>query len=222
MEYSKNLQKLLKLGSDTLNGRNKLDYKKYNLSEDDIPELSKMAFDEALFNSKIQGQWSATYHALNALIQFKSMKDFSKLISILPDNRDNDYLNEIAIDSIRILEDASFEDVEDALLNKDYTSDAKMTLLNGLSDIAKKRQDFNKRIVEMVTKTVDKQGLCSASNGFAVMVLVDAGGLENIEKIREIFQTKDVDDFIVGDLEDIEINLGIMENRDTPKKTRIF
>ena len=214
MKYSENLQKLFKLGRDNILSLEKLDYTKY-VSEDDIAELSKMALDGELHDCEVEPKWCTPYHALNALIQFKSIEPLGEILNMLADNSDNDFLNETVIYYIRSLEDASFKDVEEALLNKSFSSDSKMTILNGLSDIAKKREDLHKQIVDMVRKTVDTQELCSGSNGFVIMVLVDAGGVENIEKIREIFKTKDVDNFVMGDLEEIEIRLGLRSDRTT-------
>jgi len=53
-------------------------------------------------------------------------------------------------------------------------------------------------------------------NGFLVSYLVDLGAVESISCIQAAFEKECVDFSIIGDLEDVEIHLGLREERSTP------
>ena len=55
------------------------------------------------------------------------------------------------------------------------------------------------------------------ANGFAVSVLIDFRAVETIDIIRDAFQRDVIDISIAGDIEDVEIDLGLRTGRSTPK-----
>lgn len=62
---------------------------------------------------------------------------------------------------------------------------------------------------------IDTSKSNSTHLGFALMALVDCTKDKYITFIREVFATKDVDFSIMGDIEDIEMSLGLREKRDS-------
>jgi hypothetical protein len=58
-------------------------------------------------------------------------------------------------------------------------------------------------------------------NGFGISALIDTNLLaKNYELVKELFEADLVDESIVGDLEDVEIRLGMKEKRENPHKGR--
>jgi uncharacterized protein YecA (UPF0149 family) len=55
------------------------------------------------------------------------------------------------------------------------------------------------------------------TNSFAVCALIDIESKESIDIIRQAFLQNRVEIRIPGDIEDVEIALGLREKRDTPK-----
>ena len=47
--------------------------------------------------------------------------------------------------------------------------------------------------------------------------LLDLQAVESIQQIRELYSREIVDLYAVGDIEDVEIALGLREQRDTPR-----
>ena len=54
-------------------------------------------------------------------------------------------------------------------------------------------------------------------NGFLVAALLDLNAVEALATIEVAYQKGDVNPFVCGDFEDVEIYLGIREKRSTPK-----
>ena len=55
------------------------------------------------------------------------------------------------------------------------------------------------------------------ANGFAVSVLIDFRAIEAIDLIRDAFQRDVIDISIAGDIEDVELDLGLRTRRSTPR-----
>jgi hypothetical protein len=54
-------------------------------------------------------------------------------------------------------------------------------------------------------------------NGFLILALVNLQATGEIDLIREAFADDDVDLMVVGDIEDVEIELGLRTGRATPR-----
>jgi hypothetical protein len=218
--YTQKLQQLMTLGKDKLLHRDEsIDYASMGINEEDTNALIDMALDEELYYDDDPILSFAPHHAINALLTLRSKKGFGPVVDLLLsyDILEDDYLQSLIIQYIKVLENESFEDLKRVFCSKYFESRDKITLLDGLSGLARKNDLHHKEITQLALQTLEHENNAEI-NAFIVMVLADSSGAQNIDAIRRIFKTRDVDCALMGDLEDIEIRLGLRKERETPQR----
>ncbi|HFS85498.1 MAG TPA: hypothetical protein ENK72_02650 [Epsilonproteobacteria bacterium] len=100
-----------------------------------------------------------------------------------------------------------------------------MVVLEGVGKFIK--VDSKREVSEVWEETLltyleREDELHDALNAFAVFTLVDLSGAKYIELIRRVFREKPVDPWYDGDLEEIEMRLGLRSKRSTPPPTNPF
>ena len=91
------------------------------------------------------------------------------------------------------------------------------TAMGGLKEIAGRHKACRGECVGILAEMLDRQVHADPSiNGFAVSTLVDMAAVEAIDPIRNAFRRNSVDTSICGDVEDVEMELGLRERRSTP------
>lgn len=218
MQYNEKINKLIHFGEIEITRRDFEKYKQFNFDLGDEEELISVAIDQEYLSSDDEILMYAPIHAISVLIGLKSKNGFGPVADLLLDWEDDDYISELVIDYMSHIKDGSFEDAQRILKSKDlFTSSMKITILNGLSNIAEKSNQFHSQITQIVVDSLEYEMEESSSfYGFVIMVLFYSGRLENFELMKKIFTTKDVDPFIIGDLEEIEMRLGLRSERSTP------
>lgn len=92
------------------------------------------------------------------------------------------------------------------------------TRSNALSCLEEIGRTYRQECLEVFSELL--QQLDKSSNslaGLAICALIDLKATETIETIRDAFNRNCVDISILGDLEDVEIALGLRSKRNTPK-----
>src|SRR3954447_14310449 len=91
------------------------------------------------------------------------------------------------------------------------------TALSGIKEIASRHPECRAECVSILMRLLEPQAETEPTvNGFAVWALTDLGATEAIEAIRDAFRRDAVDISIAGDVEDVEIELGLRVRRATP------
>ncbi len=89
--------------------------------------------------------------------------------------------------------------------------------LSGLREIAVRNPDCRDECIDILVRRLEPHSDVDASiNGFAVSALIDLHAVESIDAIRDAFRRDDIDISIAGDVEDVEIELGLRKKRATP------
>jgi hypothetical protein len=89
--------------------------------------------------------------------------------------------------------------------------------MEGLGEIGKRHPECRDECIAVVSRMLEPQADADpVTVGFAICTLIDLEAVEAIEAIREAFRRKRVDISIPGDLEDVEIALGLRSKRSTP------
>lgn len=223
MEYCKEIQELIEFAKlENLDEEN-IDYTSLGLSIEFEDELINLATNHKYLASEDEDEYNIVVHAINALMQFHSSKGFDAIADLILDFEDDMSLTEGIIEYMIEIEEKSFEGTKRILNNEGlFTSSMKLTFLNGLSDIAQKSDKHNDDLVKITLESLEHNIEKDAGfNGFAVMVLRYAGGIKNIDIIRDVFKKYDVDVHVIGDLEDIEIEFGLRTKRVT-KRAKMF
>lgn len=89
---------------------------------------------------------------------------------------------------------------------------------NGLVHIAEMHPESRLDCIKAITYGLEQYVKNDETlNGFLVSDLMDLRAIESLDVIRKAFQADAVDISIGGDLEDVEIELGVRQTRSTPK-----
>lgn len=219
-EYQPPVAKLLEYGEYHLN-QEWLNYiEELKLEEQHIPELIKMATDETLNHADSESQevWSPV-HAWRALGQLKALEALEPLLELLDHEEDDDWISidfphlcpKFGKDCIPIL--------EKFLSDTSRNVYAKIVVTEGLKAVAEQYPETRESIIATLVGELEKfrendPGL----NGFLICALVDLQATETIKTIQRAFQADRVDPFVIGDWEDVQVELGLKTRRKIQEK----
>jgi hypothetical protein len=107
--------------------------------------------------------------------------------------------------------------LSDFLADRSNVELAVSTAVMGIKEIAARHPECRAECVGILTRTLEVQpGMDPSVCGFAVSALIDLQAVEAIDVIRDAFNRNAVDISVVGDVEDVEIELGLRAGRATP------
>ena len=226
-KYSEKIQPLFELDregymdDDTLNG-----YKKFNFTKEDISELIELAMDDRvdkidyeLYEKESNRLFFAGIYAVRVLGKLKAIEALEPLTNKMYLEIENDFYQEAMIVFFADIGVEALDFIENDLLR---VNEDKLTLFDGLRKIIEQNEEENERIEQILVKYLEKTEDNSSHLAFAISLLTKISGAKHIELIRKLFEEKEVDVFFYGDLEDIEIKLGLREKRTQPREKNLI
>ena len=188
-----------------------------NLEDKHIPELIAMAIDEELnqANSDSQEIWSPV-HAWRALGQLKADSALKPLLGLL-NNRDDDWISTdfptlctlIGLKSIPLLK----EFLADSSNNFWARTDAAQALEAISHSYPETRETNIAAIAQQLEKFRDNN---PTFNALLIGILIDLQAVEVINIIERAFKANEVDTWVTGDWEDVEVELGLKTRQEVP------
>jgi hypothetical protein len=221
-DYSEKFQTLFKFGSDGLMRTKEFtpDYKKIGFNEDDIDNLIKIALDKDLFfsNNNAEALMYAPCHAIMALAQLETIDLFDALLARIEFFEDDDYYTNAALRYFEAVGYERFTKLIEFFLNSKNNIYNRMLILEAIEKISENHKDTHEMVEKTLVEYLQRDDeLDDGLNAMVIFHLIDISGDIHIELIREVFSTKPVDVYYDGDLEDVEIRVGLRKHRDTPK-----
>lgn len=223
--YTEPVSKLLKLGRP--DGEEWLDYSALGIARDHIPDLIRLVEDHEmrimeppvnLPNDEDLPEWYAQIHAWRALGQFKAEEAIPAILGILHqvDDEDDDWIGEDADEVFALIGPVAIGPIAEYLRDDTNGLYARVEAAKSLHAIGKtypeKREDCAS-VLASVLENYEKndEGL----NGFIVYDLVRLRAVVHIALIERAFKTGNVDEMIMGDFEDVQVELGLLQERIT-------
>jgi hypothetical protein len=219
--YSKKLQPLFELESDSLT-RNNFNYDEFRFTQDDIDELIGLATDSSykLINYQeheelVERFFYGTIHAVNILGKIKAVESIEFILKKMEEESEGNeyfleafvsYVTNMGINGLDFFEKYIFEKPEEYNL---------ISIFDGIDYMLEEEPSSVSRVEEIMIMYLKNEKTHPAPLSFAISTLINIGEDKHIDLIRETFKTKDVDTLLRGDLEDIEIELGLREKRVT-------
>ena len=209
---------LLGLGSAE-NQRDWPDYLQYGFTEADVPDLLAMVADESLNNAPADDDavW-APLHAWRTLGQLRSVAAVQPLIDLFDTLYEDDWaltemdkvmgmIGEPAIDALTVY-----------LHETHHPEFARVIAVDSLGEIARQHEPARERVLDILKRYMQAPDPAACSlNGLLVCQLMDLGATELIDDIRKLYASGCVDVSCAGDMEDVEIGLGLRRERSTPR-----
>ena len=200
-------------------------YSELGFSRDDIDGLIEIALDVdlELSNSSVDKERYIPCHALTALGQFEEIKPFDEILERLEFFEDDDYYREAVLYYLRKVSYLKLDDLIEYFLDRTKKLGLRLLVLEGIEEAFKNDTSLNDRMVEVFVEFLQRDDeLDDMVNAVVIFMLIDMTEDKYIDLIRKVFDTKPVDVFYDGDLEDIEIKLGLREKRSKPREKNIF
>lgn len=220
--YSQPVSKLLELGwpEDPW-----LDYPALGLTEADVPELIRLLEDHDLRFmdappdfpvSEDLPEWFAQVHAWRALAQLRAEAAIPSILGILYqiDGHDDDWLSEESPEVFAMIGPAALRPLAEYLADEDKGPFARAAITSALSEMGKSHPETRDECVEILASALENyETNDEALNSLLVFDLVRLKAVEQVDLIGKAFASGNVDEMVMGDFEDVQIELGLLEER---------
>jgi hypothetical protein len=219
--YAFPLNKLLTLGDARPTMSHWPDYRQYGLVPEHIPDLIRMVTDEGLnlADSDSAEVW-APIHAWRALGQFRAESAVEALLSLLHwiDDNDDDMINEEIPDALGMIGPAALPAVAAYLADVSHGLWARVAAASSLKEIGRRHPDARSECVAVLTRQLEHFASQDESlNAFLVGPLLDLKAVESAPVMERAFAADRVAIGVHGDWEDVQIHMGLLQKRSTPK-----
>lgn len=220
-DYTDPVAKLLTYRRLETRGRNERwpNYLALGFTEAHVPDLIHMAADDDLHRS---GQESlevwAPVHAWRALGQLRAEAAAQPLVRLFDQLTDDDWLTNELPDVFSLIGPSTIPTLAAFLGDEAVEEFGRISVPGCLEKIAQTHSDARDDSVRVLTRQLEKYETNGpVLNALLVSSLTELGAVEAIEVIRKAFSENRVDLTVHGDLEDVEMDLGLRKYRSTPR-----
>ncbi len=198
------------------------DYLALGLGPEHIPDLTRMATDDALHYADSDSRliW-APVHAWRALGQLHATEAIEPLLGLLHkiDDDDDDMINEELPQVYGMIGPAAIPALKAYLASSSYPLFARIAAAEGLKQIASEHPDARDQCVAVLTNQLELFAENDLTlNAFLVSPLLDLKAVESLPVMERAFAANRVDTSIVGDWEDVQIEFDLKATRDKPRQ----
>ncbi len=198
------------------------DYLELGIAPKDIPHLIRMATDNELYrdDEDTLESW-APIHAWRALGQLRAEAAIEPLMGLF-EKEESNYWEWIAEELplvYSMIGPAAIPALAAYLADTSQAIFPRTTALNCLEDIAIDHPETRQECVAIFTHQLEsfaENG--SELNGFLIGSLVDLKAVESAPLIERAFAADTVDRMLVGDWDDVQVELGLKSREELPKK----
>jgi hypothetical protein len=191
----------------------------YGFSGEHIPDLIRMACDRNLHESTSDGPevWGPV-HAWRALAQLRAVEALGPLVELMKAPPDDDAVPREFAKVFGVMGPGAIPALAAVLDDRTVDWLAASLAGGGLEDIAKRHPEYREQCVGILVRALSNAAETDPSVvGDIIGSLLNLRAVEAIDAIREAFRIDAVDISICGDLEDVEIDLGVRHQRVTPR-----
>ena len=181
-----------------------------NLEDKHIPELIRMATDEELnqAGSDSKEVWSPV-HAWRALGQLKAHSALKPLLGLL-NNRDDDWISSDISTLCSLIGLKSIPLLKEFLADTSNNFWARADAAQALEAISHKYPETRESNITAIAQQLEKfRDNDETFNALLIGILVDLQAVEAIKIMEEAFKANQVDTFVTGDWEDIQVEFGL-------------
>jgi len=216
--YPEPVKKLLELGE----AERKNDWSEYSqmgFAEKDIPKLIEMFDDLDLEEADSDSPYIwAPVHAWRTLGVLKAKEAIRPIINRLDEIFNDDWASEELPRVLGLIGEDCIEPLSKYIYDKSKAENAIINAMHALQQVGENYPDKKDEVIKIFSDYLDNASAKYPDlNGFAVLYLIELNAESAIESIRCAFERNIVEIGIPGDLEDVEIALGLRLFRSTPR-----
>ena len=195
------------------------DYVALGFAAEHIPELIRMAMDEHLNGADGDGTeiWGPL-HAWRTLAQLGAVEAMEPLVRLLDKLPDDEWLAEELPEVFSLVGPAAILVLADFMNDDDMDEHARISAPACLERMARDHPEYRDECAGLLTHRLTSYETNGSSlNGFIISSLIDLKAVDAIDAIPNAYFASCVDLSVAGDIEDVEIEMGLRRNRDTPR-----
>ena len=193
----------------------------FSISEQDaLIAITKEEHLHGKFEEDISdAQFFASIHAYRALASFNHSVHLAHFLELLthPGYDDNDFFSEDIPSILAQYETAAVQPIIDILNDQDIDEITRMPLVDALEKLTQNKIEAA-TIIKVLTDYLREKHFTRTLNAHIIASMVDLKQTDAIETIRSSYAAHLVDITMSGDLEDIEVALGLRSERETERK----
>jgi hypothetical protein len=215
--YPDPVDRLLTYGS-CLSFREWPNYLELGLTREHVPDLIRMATDSELNEADIDSSevW-APIHAWRALGQLRAETAIQPLLSLFETADASDWVLEEIPEVLGMIGQPAIAPLADYMSQASRDPGDRIGAARALERIGTIHPDAREEAVSALTRELERFRTNGPDlNGFLVSGLIDLKAVESISTIRDAFAHNRVDLSIAGDIEDVEIEMGLRTTRTSP------
>jgi len=226
--YTEPVSKLLTLGRPDNRGWH--DYLKMGITREDIPELIRLVEDKELRWMESPAdipedgditEWYGQIYAWRALAQLKAEEAIPVLLSILQeiDEYGDDWYGEEAFEVFPMIGPAAIRPLAEYLVDTKHGTWARVAASESLQKMVEAHPETKDECAAaIVSALLGYKDNDESLNGSMISDLLQMNAArEHVGLIEEAFKSGNVDEAVDGDFEDIQVRLGLIEKRATPR-----
>ncbi len=200
------------------------DYLAHAISVQDLPELHRLALDETLLglDDGSDAMW-APIHALRTIGQRRDPAGIPTLLAALHNMEewDDDWSIDEIPQALGLIGAAAIDPLQPLLADRELYFYARIAAAEGLVKIATYHPSARARVVAILAQQL--QNFANEErefNAFMISSLLNLQAVEAAPVMEHAFAADKVDWAIQGDWEEVQIALGLLTERVTPKPAR--
>ena len=201
-----------------------LDYADLGVNESDVADLLDLMTDESLAfaDSNTKEVW-IPLHCWRALAQLRSLEAFGPILALHEEFPEDDWLSsDLAKIAILIGKD-TLPPMAAYLARKDKDESIRGNVADSIASLGCHYPDIRDNCIRVLRDQLTKfKKNPPTLNGFIISALMDLMALDCLSIIRLAYKADAVDLSICGDMEDVEIELGLRNERLTPPQFAFF
>lgn len=199
------------------------DYLADGFNESHIPDLIRIVEDDEMANGETDQAW-AQPHAWRILGQLRAEDAIVPLIGQLHyiDDRFDDAIQEEVPEVLAQIGPAALDPVADYLADQNNGDWARVAAIATLEEMSKTHPTTRARCIEILAQQLEHFAEQSeVVNASLIDRLTELGAVEAAPIIERAFASGRVDLALRGDWEDIQVELGLLDERSTPKRNYV-
>lgn len=186
-----------------------------------VPLLIQMAIDMALSRAHSESTFVwAPVHAWRALGRIGDERAIEPLISLfhLVDDDNDDYVGEVLPACLADFGSQAIAPLVEYLQDDSHGVWARVAAAHAIFEISQKFPETRDACVSALTATLNDYGKNDEElNALLISWLVDLNAVESAEAMRAAFSADAVELSVRGDWEEVQIDLGLLKHRITPR-----
>jgi hypothetical protein len=219
--YSPPVAQLLKLGEEAARKNPWTDYLALGLAREHVPELIRLLTDpdvQEYSEASPRGFWPPI-HAWRALGQLQAEAAVQPLATLLEEPGDEDDWRASELPRVLgMIGPAAISPARRMVAREDLDEYTRYSAMHVLTEVAARWPEARDRAVEVLTAFLRNwRDQDPEFNSFVISRLMDAGVTEAAPLMAAAFEADAVDVSVCGDWEDVQVEMGLLPERITPR-----